>query len=167
MQTRDVARIESTLSVSLPDAYRGFLLSERTDDRIDATSVLDDPETIIASTLAYRNGFEGLSPWPKPFVYVGDEADACPYLIDCDTGAFARSDKGDLSRAMLERYANFDAFVASRMSAASSEPVFAKETWMDKLRFYRLAILMLLVWFIVIPLLLILLTEGYKAIFGR
>lgn len=167
MQTRDVARIESTLGVSLPDAYRGFLLSERTDDRIDATSVLDDPEAIIASTLDYRNGFEGLSLWPKRFVYVGDEADACPYLIDCDTGAFARSDKGDLSRAMLERYADFDAFVASRMSAASPEPDAAKETWLDKLRFYRLAILMLLVWFIVVPLLLILLTQGYKAIFGH
>ena len=36
---------------------------------------------------------------------------------------------------------------------------------MDKLRFYRLAIIMLLLWFIVLPLVLVLLTEGFKAIF--
>lgn len=165
MKARDIDRIESTLCVAIPDDYRGFLLSERVDDRIDETSVLDDPDAIIGLSQAYRNGFEGLQPWPQRFVYVGDEADACPYLIDCDTGAFCRSDKGDLSRAMLERYPGFSAFVEARLSRPPTPEGALQETWLDKLRSYRLAIIFLLLWFVVIPGLLILLTEGYKAIF--
>ncbi|MEQ1513359.1 MAG: SMI1/KNR4 family protein [Lysobacteraceae bacterium] len=165
MKPRDIARIESTLGVTLPKDYRGFLSSERDDDRIDETSVLDDSDAIIDLTRTYRKGFEGLQPWPERYVYAGDEADACPYLVDCDTGAFCRTDKGDLSRDMLERYPGFSAFVEERLSPPPIGEDAAKETWMDKLRFYRFAIIMLLVWFIVIPLILILLTEGFKAIF--
>ncbi len=153
------------LGVTLPKDYRGFLSSGSGDDRIDDTSVLDDPDAIIALTQSYRKGFEGLQAWPEHYVYAGDEADACPYLIDCDTGEFCRTDKGDLSREMLERHPDFSAFVEERLSRPSIEEAAAKHTWMDKLRFYRLAIIMLLLWFIVIPLILILLTEGFKAIF--
>jgi hypothetical protein len=165
MKTRDIARIESALGVTLPEDYRGFLLSERRDDSIDETSVLDDPDAIVDLTQAYRKGFEGLQPWPQRYVYAGDEADACPYFVDCDTGEFCRSDKGNLSRAMLERHSSFSAFLEERLSRPSIDEDATQDTWMDKLRFYRLAIIMLLLWFIVLPLVLVLLTQGFKAIF--
>jgi hypothetical protein len=165
MKARDIARIESALGVTLPEDYRGFLLSERRDDRIDETSVLDDPDAIVDLTQAYRKGFEDLPPWPQNCIYAGDESDACAYLIDCDTGEFCRSDKGNLSRAMLKRYPGFSAFLEERLSQPPIVEDASKDTWMDKLRFYRLAIIMLLVWFIVIPLILVLLTQGFKAIF--
>jgi hypothetical protein len=165
MKARDIARIESALGVTLPEDYRGFLSSERSDDRIDEVSVLDDPDAIVDLTQAYRKGFEGLQPWPQQYVYAGDEADACPYLVDCGTGEFCRSDKGNLSKAMLERHPGFSAFLEERLSRPSIEENAAQDTWMDKLRFYRLAIIMLLLWFIVLPLVLVLLTQGFKAVF--
>lgn len=167
MKTRDIARIESALGVTLPEDYRGFLLSERRVDRIDETSVLDTPDAIVDLTQTYRKGFEGLQPWPQRYVYAGDEADACPYLVDCETGEFCRSDKGNLSRAMLERYTSFSAFLEKRTSRPSTDEDATQDTWMDKLSFYRLAIIMLLLWFIVLPLVLVLLTQGFKVVFSN
>ena len=66
---------------------------------------------------------------------------------------------------MLERHPSFSAFLDERPSRPSIGEDMAKDTWMDKLRFYRLAIIMLLLWFIVLPLVLVLLTQGFKAIF--
>ena len=118
----DIATIERELGVTLPAAYKRFLTEreEGSDVAIDADSVCDDARTVIDATLQYRAGFAGLPAWPAAWVYVGDEADACPYALDCASGACLRLDKGHPLREPLERHADFEAFLRLRYANAAS-----------------------------------------------
>jgi hypothetical protein len=104
-----LARIEETLGLTLPTAYRNFLATARTRD-IDGQSVFGDADLIISSTQEYREGFGGNPRWPRSWVYVGDEADACPYVVDTITGEVIRTDHGNPDRKPLERFASFKEF---------------------------------------------------------
>jgi hypothetical protein len=108
----EVVRIEQQLGVPLPDSYRRFLTSPREKD-IDGQSLFGDADLIVSATLDYRNGADGLPPWPRNFVYIGDEADACPYAIDTASGEVTQTDKGNLQRKPLGRFVNFEEFLAS------------------------------------------------------
>jgi hypothetical protein len=46
-------------------------------------------------------------------VYPGDEADACPWVLDCLSGAVAQVEKGSLAMRPMSRHADFAAFIAS------------------------------------------------------
>jgi SMI1 / KNR4 family (SUKH-1) len=109
----DVARIESALNVRLPDDYVTFLIQDRSDATVDDTTALSDADAIIEATQEYRRGFAGLPPWPHLYVYIGDEADACPYVLDTESGRVIRMDKGNLDRAPIAEYPTFTAFSAS------------------------------------------------------
>ena len=102
----DVRAIEEALGVSLPSDYATFLQKDRP-GHIDSTTVRDDPDLIIGFTQDYRicNG------WPSHFVWVGDEADGCPYTLDCETGEIFRLQKGNLAKAW-DRHRSFAEFVA-------------------------------------------------------
>ena len=116
----DIAEIERALDVRLPASYVLFLSTRDTglDVDVDGQSVLDDAKAIIDGTLEYRAGFVGLPPWPRTWVYVGDEGDACPYALDCETGGCFRLHKGDPMQPPLERHADFDAFLRLRRENA-------------------------------------------------
>ena len=109
LSATDVEDLERMLGVALPGAYARFLQTRDRD--IDATSLFDDPQLIIEATRDYRAGFSGLPPWPNDMICVGDEADACPYAIDCTTGVCLRVDKGNLSRPPLHHYENVEALM--------------------------------------------------------
>jgi hypothetical protein len=109
MSAEDIGRIAGDLGVALPGAYGIFLASSRGD--IDGESVLRDAQLIIEATQHQRSDQSGSQPWPPHFIYLGDEADACPYALDCQTGEVLRTDKGKLDREPLERYASFELFL--------------------------------------------------------
>jgi hypothetical protein len=108
MEADAIATIERELAVALPPDCATFLRSPR-DETPDATTALDDAASIIELTREYRAGaFAGVPAWPAGWVYVGDEADACPYAIDCASGAVLQLHEGDPGQAM-RRFATFAA----------------------------------------------------------
>ncbi len=164
MEMRDIQRIEAALAVSLPNGYRDFLLLSVPPDLPDETTVIRDAGVIIEATLSYRTGFEGLPAWPDHWVYVGDEADACPYVIDCLSGKVIRTDKGNLHRPPLSEHIDFKSFVA-RVSmpelAGDSRP----ESFTDRVRFYLPVAIALFTMFIVFPLIAMAIRALYRMIF--
>ena len=103
------------MEVILPAGYRGFATSDRDFEVVDESTVLSDPQSVISATKEFRRGFAGLEPWPNSWIYIGDEADACPYALDCKSGILRRLDKGNISRKPLEEFTSFDEFLANRM----------------------------------------------------
>jgi len=65
---------------------------------------------IVDRTQEQRAGFAGGQPWAHQYVYIGDEDDACPYALDCDTGSVIYTDHGDLKKP-LARFASVAEFV--------------------------------------------------------
>lgn len=102
----DVQAIERALGVTLPSDYAAFLQKDRP-GHVDSTTVRDDPELIIGFTQDYRSS----NGWPTHFVWVGDEADGCPYTLDCETGEIFRLQKGNLGKAW-DRHRSFSEFVS-------------------------------------------------------
>ena len=102
----DVQAIELALGVALPADFASFLQAPRAGP-IDNTTVVDDPELIIGFTQDYRAS----SGWPAHLVWFGDEADGCPYTLDCLSGEVFRLQKGNLAKAW-DRHPSFSAFVA-------------------------------------------------------
>ncbi len=145
-----IAKIESVLGVRLPADYRSFLKRPCSLDVIDDSSVCRDPKLIIEATQEYRSGFSGLPPWPASLVYVGDESDACPYVIDCTTGSFTRTDKGSLKQPPLDEWSSFEAFVTQSKREAKEEvsPATQKK---NGILFYVPAAIALIGIFVVLP----------------
>jgi hypothetical protein len=109
LSVADVQAIETALGVSLPADYARFLQTERPEG-IDDTSVRDYPDLIIDATREYRDS----SQWPGHLVWIGDEADGCPRVIDCISGEVFQVEKGHLRKA-FDRHASFSAFVAAML----------------------------------------------------
>jgi len=109
MSEHDVRRMEAALQVALPWAYASFL--QERGELPDNTTVLDMADIVIACTMEYRAGAYGLPPWPAHLVYVGDEADACPYALDCNTGGVIHLHKGDVTTRPIARFDSFNAFL--------------------------------------------------------
>jgi len=154
MDSGDVARIEQELEVALPTELRDFLLSPRDELDPDDCTVMDDPESIIEMTKMYRLGFVGLPPWPKAWIYIGDESDACPYFVDCVTGEMARLHKGDPRQRPLAVYESFDVFRSkARLDRTNDvDATTASVTWRDEISFWLPAAAALVVIFVIIPL---------------
>lgn len=112
MEPLEIELIEKELGVVLPDEYAEFLQSERP-ECIDSTAVIDHAQTIIEMTLEYRRGLDDLPLWPDSYVYVGDESDACPYVIDCSSGRVMKLDKGDFGKLPISEFESFSNFVSS------------------------------------------------------
>ncbi len=109
MTRNDIAAIEQKLGIKLPLALADFFALEKRDVDERGESILSRASDIIELTLEYRAGYVGLAPWPKSWVYIGDEGDACPYYVDCDTGRIARLHKGNLREKPLEVFSDFSA----------------------------------------------------------
>ncbi len=149
LSAADVDRIERELGVSLPGDYRKALLGARPAG-VDQTSMLDSADLIIGFTTDYRNGFAGLPRWPKQYVYIGDEADACPYALDCVTGRIIKLDKGNPDTKPISEFASLSAFyghfVPSKTSASASKP-----RWREMLDDAMPWILAFTVFFVILP----------------
>ena len=109
----EIGKIESLLAVALPASYKEYLLSPEP-RAVDDTTVFIDFRVIIDATIDYRRGFEGLTPWPQGLVYIGDEGDASPYILDTVSGAVSRHPKGEISEPAFEVHASFDALILSK-----------------------------------------------------
>lgn len=106
----DIKKIEAALGVTLPRPYVSFLQGTRSKN-VDAISVLANAELIISLTNEYRAGYCGAPGWPHKYVCIGDESDACPYVLDCETGAVFQADHGDLEKKALQHYSSFREFI--------------------------------------------------------
>ncbi|WP_105103722.1 SMI1/KNR4 family protein [Microbulbifer pacificus] len=172
MNQRDIQLIEERLGVDLPSEYVDFLLSDRDLDVIDDVTLIDDASLIVTSTMAYRNGSWNQQ-WPKNLVYVGDEADACPFVLNCVTGNLSRLDHGSLDRKALETYASMQDFITARYlqfrekaEAADGDPLTGfskiKSDFLFNLKFYTPVIIALIVIFLLFPAVAISIRELYR-----
>lgn len=151
MTEAEIAKIESTLGLLLPPDYRGFLTEEaELDGTLDDTTALRDAEAIIEATMEYRQGFAGLPPWPQHWLYVGDEADAYPYVLDCQNGRLLRLDKGNRERPPLAEYSSFADFVAA-CDPAEDETDTPPATWREKAHGWLVMAIAFLLVFVVLP----------------
>jgi len=111
VNNKGIGLIETSLGVKLPKQYIHALGSA--DLILDNVSLLDKAESIIEATLLYRKGLGELEPWPEYLVYIGDEADASPYILSCDDGSVIRSDKGDITRPPITEFKEVNEFLSS------------------------------------------------------
>ena len=85
---------------------------------------------------------------------MGDEADACPYALDCQTGRLIHTDKGHLNRPPLADYTSFESFLQKQKQEQEEQlmrpPV--KETWGERLLEYLPVTIGLFCFFVVLPL---------------
>ena len=95
MTESDIALIEQSLGVKLPEAYRSLMSGEES-SRLAEGGIFDDAGLIIERTKEYRGGYEGAPAWPNHLVYIGDQEDACPYALDSLTGSIVQVDHGVL-----------------------------------------------------------------------
>ncbi|HYF36143.1 MAG TPA: SMI1/KNR4 family protein [Prosthecobacter sp.] len=155
MSEDQIVAIELKLGVKLPPDYRAFLMRDVGDDVLDEVTVLTEGDQIVEATLEYRRGFAGLPPWPEHWVYAGDESDACPYVVDCLSGRFMQTDKGNLKRPPLQDFGSFEQFHERRKEAAREEDermaAMPPLNWKDHLRGYARVAGILLLIFVVMP----------------
>jgi hypothetical protein len=170
MSGKDIEKIESVLQVKLPEDFSKFLSKGRTQEVIDDQTVLPDADSFIEATLEYRKGAYGLPPWPASYVYVGDESDACPYVLDCDSGRFFQTHKGNINVGPISGWDSFTAFLEeSEADAGHDAEVMANtkpETWRDKLADFAPVMVALLVVFVVLPLIAFSISQLWKWLFG-
>ncbi|MDB4673644.1 SMI1/KNR4 family protein [Verrucomicrobiales bacterium] len=110
LTANEIAEIEEALRVTLPQDFVTFLTKGR-NNIVDHTTVMDDAATIIEATMDYRGGVEDLPSWPDSLVYIGDEEDACPYVIDSESGRVMHLDKGNFGKPPLSEFVSFSAFL--------------------------------------------------------
>lgn len=168
MTEEDITRIETTLGVSLPADYREHLAKNDEDEEehgvVDDVTAMRDADGIIEATRDYRAGFEGLPPWPAHWLYMGDEADACPYAVDCVSGRLRKTDKGNPLRPPLKEYASFDEFHDEHQKAYD-ERMFGPDeplTRGDRVRNWLVGLAIFLGVFVVMPLVLFSLKLLYR-----
>lgn len=112
MSVQEISRVEAELQLTLPAAYADFLRTRG--DYPDNTTVLDTADLIIGCTTEYRHGIYGAPPWPWHLVCIGDEADACPYALDCLSGEIVQTHKGNTTARPIARFADFTAFLEAK-----------------------------------------------------
>lgn len=104
----DIKQIEARLGITLPLAYSNFLKARHNHPLIDDTTIMCDINSIVEDTLMWRHERNS---WPNRWLCIGDEADACPYALDCENGRLIRTDKGNPTAPPLDEYENFEAFL--------------------------------------------------------
>src|SRR5687768_4250113 len=85
MSDADLNHIEQALEVRLPGSYRSVMLALPS-GRYGGYSLHEDASMIVERTKEQRAGYAGGQPWPLQYLYIGDEDDACPYALDCESG---------------------------------------------------------------------------------
>lgn len=168
MTEEDIVRIETALEVSLPADYREHLAKHDEDEEehglVDDVTAMRNADEIIAATRDYRAGFAGLPAWPAHWIYMGDEADACPYAVDCVSGHLRQMDKGNPLRPPLKEYESFAEFHA-QLQKAYDEKMFSPDeplTLGERVRDWLLGIGIFLGVFVVIPVILFSLKLLYR-----
>ena len=109
MKDKDLSSIEKALGLVLPASYKSVFIGGPIEDHREL-GLFDDPELIVARTEEYRTGFGGAPKWPSHLVYVGDQEDACPYILDSITGVIVQSDHGDPS-SVLATYSSANVLI--------------------------------------------------------
>jgi hypothetical protein len=112
MLIEEIEEIEDALSLKIPEDLRNFLATGG-DHLPDTEMVMDSHKNIIMATNDYRSGIYGLPPFPDNYLYLGDSADACPFVCDCNNGEIIQLKKGNISKPCLRRFNSFSEFKAA------------------------------------------------------
>ena len=83
MEAADFARIETSLSIELPDAYRLFMSSypSEADEDIRSHALFSDSDLIVAENLEHRKeGWFGIK-WPDEYFVIGDDGCGDTYFM--------------------------------------------------------------------------------------
>lgn len=125
MTSAHLQMIETSLGIILPETYKCAMapFPWPAYQGSTETSLWDDPVAIINQTNAQRAGFGGAPPWPTHYVVIGDEDDACPYALDCQTGTVIWTDHGYLNENPLAKFPNVAELVANGMSVWAAAPL--------------------------------------------
>ena len=115
----DIDKIEEALAVRLPEQYRVAIQGADASE-LSKYGLFDDAALIIERTLEQRVGYGGAAPWPQPFVYIGDQEDACPYALDCTSGIVVHSDHGSLQET-LGRYGSVRELTAGLLDETEAQ----------------------------------------------
>ena len=111
---QDIVAIEAVLDVELPQLLKRIMM-DRAQCGLDRVSLFDDSSVIIETTQGYRRG---VPPWPMAWVWLGDEVDACPYILNCQTYAVWQLDKGNPTAKPIQKFesvAEWEASVGQRI----------------------------------------------------
>lgn len=113
MSGMDLMMMEAQLGVTLPADYKAALAAFPWPELVGETefSLWDDAALNIERTLGYRKGYGGAPPWPKEYVHIGDDDDACPYALRCGDGTIVKTDHCNLSASPLEGFRSTVDFV--------------------------------------------------------
>jgi hypothetical protein len=164
MNKEDITNIETSLNVKLDSGLIKFLTSPREVNNPDETAVSDDANFIIEATLEHRKGFASLKPWPVNYIYLGDEADACPYVYDSQEKKVFQLHKGNIERPPLKKFGSFRDFLSSYRKSMEDVPS-EKEMRQNAIFYYVPLIVVLLLMFVVLPLIAYGITELWKWLF--
>jgi hypothetical protein len=127
MTESELERVEAELSITLPGYYKGLFLDRLKPGQIwsDTTTLCHDAAWIIKVTHEYRDGYAGAPPWPATLLFVGDEDDACPYVLDLavDPVTVYRLDHGDYQRAYLGEWSSIEAWFQEKREDLDLTPV--------------------------------------------
>ncbi len=88
MKAADLDRIESTLRIELPEAYRSAMLRFSVPACVGNTDTYlwDDADRLISENLALRDGSDGnVKPWPPRFYCLGRAGGGDVYAIDLES----------------------------------------------------------------------------------
>ena len=125
MNSSDIAAIEESLEVKLPESYRSLMCGPDS-PRLSDAGLFDEFALIVERTKEQRQGYGGAPGWPDHLVYVGDQEDACPYALDVQTGLIVQTDHGNLSEEPLAHYASIHELAAELLAA---EPESVRTAW--------------------------------------
>lgn len=124
MTSEDLARIESSLEIRLPDAYRRVLQSFPLPAYAgnSDTDVWDDAERLIELNRELRSGGSFVKPWPTHFYALGREAGGCSQALDLRTGDLWWADRGHLDGAGSYKHTeSFDAWAREYFGGLRSD----------------------------------------------
>ena len=117
----ELQALEEALGIYLPGGYKSFLKADRDAfaGEIGNQTIFDDVDQIVGFAYEYRKGFTSCPPWPKNYIYVGDEMDACPYVLNTETEELIRTNKGWVNDKPLEKWNSFSDFIHSMQKSGA------------------------------------------------
>ncbi|MEM7298771.1 MAG: hypothetical protein AAF391_10955, partial [Bacteroidota bacterium] len=103
--------IMDELMVELPDLYLSTITHFPFYDYEGTTDMelWDNPKEIINQTKRWRQGRDGLKPWPHKWIQIGHHSDG-PYALNCKNGKIRMAIGGDIKKPGL-RFADMEELI--------------------------------------------------------
>ena len=113
MTEQEVSQIEDALSVKLPREYTDIVTDYPFEEFAGKSdwSIGDNWQSLVSSTQKYRQGFGSTPPWPHELIAIGCEGDACPIVLNLESGLVLKLDHGNPTKDPMEKYENLGVYL--------------------------------------------------------